>query len=207
MQSGKQPADERFPAAVLVCCPNLTVRERLQVLRPEAPDNYYTGFDLVPSPLRPLLQGGRVLIVNWHKLALEGEHVEGGKSYAVVQKGEERPEAFARRVLGALYERAPLLVLNDEGHHCYRPKLQELEETAGSEAKEANEEAGVWVRGRGNPTTAQVVYGDSDVLAEFANDPVAVDRRCYPDGEAAAPDDHVLYRQYKCPPLLSAYPR
>ena len=30
---GRVPSDERFPRAVLVCCPNLTIRERLQVLR------------------------------------------------------------------------------------------------------------------------------------------------------------------------------
>jgi type III restriction enzyme len=36
------PGDDRFPNAVLICCPNLTVKERLQVLRPENPaGNYY----------------------------------------------------------------------------------------------------------------------------------------------------------------------
>ena len=34
---GKVPSDERFPAAALVVCPNLTIKERLQVLRPRVP--------------------------------------------------------------------------------------------------------------------------------------------------------------------------
>ena len=31
---GKVPSDDRFPKAALVVCPNLTIKERLQVLRP-----------------------------------------------------------------------------------------------------------------------------------------------------------------------------
>src|SRR6185312_1463487 len=45
---GRNPSDERFPNGVLVCCPNLTVKERLQVLRPDMVDNYYEQFDMVP---------------------------------------------------------------------------------------------------------------------------------------------------------------
>src|SRR5262249_42778953 len=44
---GVNPASTEFPNAVLVCCPNLTVKERLQVLRPNYPQNYYAEFDLV----------------------------------------------------------------------------------------------------------------------------------------------------------------
>ena len=52
---------------VLVCCPNLTVKEPLQVLRPENPGNYYAAFDLVPVNLRPHLQAGKVLVENWQR--------------------------------------------------------------------------------------------------------------------------------------------
>ncbi len=146
---GRVPGNDRFPSAVLVCCPNLTVKERLQVLRPEHPDNYYAAFDLVPTHLRPLMQQGKVMVTNWHLFAPESEHVEGGKSYLVVDKGPEEPEPFARRVLGDLYDRGPLLVLNDEGHHAYRPAPL-LERVQGEEAKilqAEREEATVWVSG------------------------------------------------------------
>ena len=53
---GKVPSDERFPAAALIVCPNLTIKERLQVLRPESPDNYYDAFELIPTKLRPVAQ-------------------------------------------------------------------------------------------------------------------------------------------------------
>lgn len=150
---GRNPGDERFPNAVLVCCPNLTVKERLAVLRPERKDNYYAAFDIVPEKLRPLIQNGKVLVENWHRFAPESEHTEGGKSYAVVNKGAETPDAFARRVLGDLYERMPVMVLNDEAHHCYRPAPLSPEAREGltneelREAQAENEEATVWVEG------------------------------------------------------------
>lgn len=150
---GRNPGDERFPNAVLVCCPNLTVKERLAVLRPELPDNYYAAFDIVPVRLRPLMQNGKVLVENWHSFAPQSEHAEGERSYAVVNKGAETAEAFARRVLGDLYERMPIMVLNDEAHHCYRPAplSPEVRKRLSSEQlKEAlaeNEEATVWIEG------------------------------------------------------------
>jgi type III restriction enzyme len=124
-----------FPNAVLVCCPNLTVKERLQVLRPENPDNYYAAFDLVPVNLRPHLQAGKVLVENWHGFAPESVHKEGDKCYAVVNKGPETSETLARRVLGDLYDRMPIMVLNDEGHHCWRPAPQAVD----SQEQEENE--------------------------------------------------------------------
>jgi type III restriction enzyme len=145
---GRVPGDERFPSAALVVCPNLTIKERLQVLRPDNQDGtYYDEFDLVPSQLRPLLNAGRVLVTNWHRFAPESPHSECGRSYIVVNKGEESPEAFARRVLGDLYDRAPIMVLNDEAHHAYRPAP--VEETARLSAAEKaeREEATVWIAG------------------------------------------------------------
>ena len=144
---GRVPADDRFPNAALVVCPNLTIFERLQVLRTDTDDNYYQSFDIVPAQLVPELQKGKVLIVNWHKFAPESPHVESGKSYVVVDKGEESPDAFARRVLGDLYDRAPIMVLNDEAHHAYRPRAVEGREKLSAEEKAEREEATVWVSG------------------------------------------------------------
>lgn len=82
----------------MVCCPNLAVKEGLQVLRPEQPGNHYEEFDIIPLKYRPLLQSGKVLVTNWHRIAPESAHVENGKSYAVVDKWPETPDSFARRV-------------------------------------------------------------------------------------------------------------
>ena len=161
---GVNPGSKEFPNGVLVCCPNLTVKERLSVLRPEDPENYYAAFDLVPINLRPHLQRGKVLVENWHRFAQESEHKEGDKSYAVVNKGPETPETLARRVLGELYDRLPIMVLNDEGHHCWRPspadqsvenvdtarkgkKKNDLSREEAKEIEEDKNEARVWLQG------------------------------------------------------------
>ncbi len=145
----KVPSDERFPSAALVVCPNLTIKERLQVLRPENENNYYAAFDLVPAAMRPLMQTGKVLVTNWHLFAPESEHAEGGKSYTVVNKGPESPQAFARRTLGVgdLYDRAPIMVFNDEGHHAWRPKAVPDAEQLSKEELAELEEATVWIDG------------------------------------------------------------
>ncbi len=144
---GRFPADQRFPNAAVVVCPNLTIKERLQVLRPDNADDYYTAFDLIPSALMPELKKGRVLVTNWHQFAPESPHSEGGKTYVVVDKGDESPEAFARRVLGDLYDHGSVMVLNDEAHHAYRPAPVAKNEKLSASEKAEREEATVWVAG------------------------------------------------------------
>jgi type III restriction enzyme len=146
---GVNRQSREYPHGVLICCPNLTVKDRLQVLRPDRADNYFEQFDIVPEKYRPLLQTGRVLITNWHRFALESEHKEGDRTYAAVNKGPETPDAFARRALGDLYERLPIMVLNDEGHHCWRPAPgeEEVDRDERKHLEEEKEEARVWLEG------------------------------------------------------------
>lgn len=148
---GQNPASKEYPNAVLVCCPNLTVKERLQVLRPENAGNYYAEFDILPVKFRPLMQCGKVIVENWHQLSPSSEHKEGDRSYAVVDKGPHTPETYAREVLGELYDRMPVMVLNDEGHHCWRPAPMSDEEKLAAEEKkqleEERREATVWIEG------------------------------------------------------------
>lgn len=49
------PQDRRFSDAVLIVCPNLTIRERLQVLLPWKDRNFYVQLNLVPPGLLPRL--------------------------------------------------------------------------------------------------------------------------------------------------------
>jgi type III restriction enzyme len=146
---GRNPSSRQFPSAVLVCCPNLTVKERLQVLRPENPENYYEAFDIVPSKYRPLMNIGKVLATNWHGFAPESEHKEGDRNYAVVNKGPETPDVFAQRILGELYHQLPIMVLNDEGHHCWRPAptTEKLDKDDLKQLQDEEEEARVWLDG------------------------------------------------------------
>ncbi|WP_216919715.1 BPTD_3080 family restriction endonuclease [Synechococcus sp. CCAP 1479/9] len=143
---GTKPGDPRFPRCALVVCPNLTIKERLNVLRPGDPNNYYEKFDIVPSSLRPELSKGKVLVTNWHALLPEAEVQKVGGS-PVIQLGPESPESFAKSRLGDLWVEEPLMVLNDEGHHAYRPAPVPDGETLSAEEKADREEATVWVSG------------------------------------------------------------
>lgn len=194
---GRNPGTRLYPNAVLVCAPNLTVKQRLQVLRPEAHDNFYDEFDIVPAKYRDLMGAGKVLVTNWHGFAPKSEHSEGGASYAVVQKGEETPEAFAKDRLGDLASRAPILVLNDEGHHCWRPnpakKAEEWEKDAekgktGEEKaalRDEAEEARVWLAGLDKLNNSGLA-GDSQPAVMAAIDlsatPFYLSNSGYPEG-------------------------
>ena len=138
------PANPRFPRHVLVVCPNLTIKERLNVLHPGAADNYYQRFDIVPSSMRPELAKGKVLVTNWHWFNPAPEVVTAG-GMVVSRLGEETDEAFARNRLGDLFEDEPLMVLNDEGHHAWRPR----DGNGDLSAEEATERqtATVWIEG------------------------------------------------------------
>lgn len=79
--------DARFSDVVLVVCPNITIRNRLQEIDPHNGEaSLYRTRDLVPPHLMPDLTKGRVLVTNWH--VFEPQVVQsGGVSAKVVKAG------------------------------------------------------------------------------------------------------------------------
>lgn len=70
--------------AVLVICPNVTIRDRLRELDPTEGDaSIYRSRALVPPEMLPLLARGRVMVTNWH--VLEPQSTQGGSR--VVRSG------------------------------------------------------------------------------------------------------------------------
>ncbi|CCW33858.1 DNA/RNA helicase, superfamily II [Chthonomonas calidirosea] len=139
------PQDRRFCDAVLIVCPNLTIKERLQVLLPWKPGNYYEKFDLVPPGMLERLQQGKFQITNWHLF----QPKDDSRSKSVVQRGPESDAAFCRRVLKELGSKQNILVINDEAHHAYRPAPlpDELRQQLSPEEIAEREEATLWVSG------------------------------------------------------------
>lgn len=140
--------DKRFSDAVLVVCPNLTVKERLQVLNPAHPKNYYEAFELVPCSLLGNLRQGRFFITNWNVFL----PVDDSRRKGVLQRGPESDRAFCNRVLGKeLGNKENILVVNDEAHHAYRPAQNaDYGALSEKELKELEEEfatATVWING------------------------------------------------------------
>ena len=185
---GENSQSKEFPDAVLVCCPNTIVKERLQVIQPDHSGNYYADFDLVPVKYRPHLQRGKVLVENWHRFNEESEHKEGDKTYAVVNKGPETPETLARRVLGDLYDHLPIMVLNDEGHHCWRPAATPgLEGLSAEERRKLEEEASeatVWVDGLERINNANPAGHKPGILfcVDLSATPFYIKGSGYPEG-------------------------
>jgi len=60
-------ANAAFSDVVLVVCPSVTIRHRLQELLPDQGEaSLYRTRDIVPAHLMPLLARGRVVVTNWH---------------------------------------------------------------------------------------------------------------------------------------------
>ncbi len=71
-------SDARFSDVVLVLCPNLTIRSRLQELDPRLGDaSIYASRDLVPKHHRATLTQGHVIVTNWHVFQPQAPSVSG----------------------------------------------------------------------------------------------------------------------------------
>jgi type III restriction enzyme len=77
----------RYSDAVLVVCPNVTIRNRLGELDPRRGDaSVYRRADIVPEQLMPDLTQGHVLVTNWHVFEPQVAQA-GGVSGRVVKAG------------------------------------------------------------------------------------------------------------------------
>lgn len=144
--------DPRFGDAFLIVTPGITIRDRLRVLIPSEPDNYYRERDLVPPQLFGELLQAQVLITNYHAFHLRDKlKVSKINKQILKTSGLETPDEMVKRVCRSLGNKKNLIVINDEAHHCYRHKPDSEEETlSGDERREAidrEEQAKVWISG------------------------------------------------------------
>ncbi|MFZ5819763.1 MAG: BPTD_3080 family restriction endonuclease [Chloroflexota bacterium] len=155
--------DARFSDTFLIVTPGITIKDRLRVLLPNDPQNYYKQHDIVPADLLPELDKARFVITNFHAFKMR-ERVAAGKLTKQLLRSNdlsrhyenpftETPDQMVRRVCRELGNKKNIIVINDEAHHCYRrkPEGAEEEETLkGDERKEAQqreEEARIWISG------------------------------------------------------------
>jgi len=137
------PQDTRFSKNVLIIAPGLTVRNRLSVLAPSDPANYYEAFRIIPPDFLEKLRQGRVIVRNWHALNWESEQ-KIKKKRSVDKRGAKSDEAYCREVLGEMSQSRNLLVINDEAHHAWRVPV---ESKVKGVSKEEIEEATKWIGG------------------------------------------------------------
>ena len=90
-------SDSRFSDAVLIICPNITIRDRLRELDPAGGDaSLYRTRDLVPAHMMQLLARGRILVTNWHLFQAQEMGRVGDVPSRVIRRGvvEDRDEVI-----------------------------------------------------------------------------------------------------------------
>ena len=156
----RHPGSKLFTSGFVLVAPGLTIKDRLRVLQPNDPDNYYTNREIVPADMQGEIRRARIVITNYHafKLRETMELSAGNRALLQGPTGEpistkESEGQMLQRVMPELMGLKNIIVINDEAHHCYREKPEEASdepEISSEEKKEAeknNEAARLWISG------------------------------------------------------------
>src|SRR5260370_12342002 len=68
------PQDKRFSKNIFVVAPGLTVKSRLQVLKPSNEKNFYAAFSPIPPGLPDRLRQAKINTVHYHSPPRESKH-------------------------------------------------------------------------------------------------------------------------------------
>ena len=116
--------------AFLIVTPGITIKDRLRVLLPSEPDNYYETREIVPPEMLPR-SGGEDRDHQLPRLpaSRDAELCQGRAQLLLKGNGagaRRRTETDAemlQRACGKLLNYDGVIVINDEAHHCYRHKV------------------------------------------------------------------------------------
>jgi len=148
-----------FSRAFLIVAPGITIRDRLRVLLPSEPDNYYELREMVPPEMLPDIRRAEIVITNYHAFQHRETMAPPKVARSFMQGNAPEPirtletdTQMLERACGKLLRFDRVNVINDEAHHCYRHKVggDVEEKLTGDEKKEAaeNEEAArLWING------------------------------------------------------------
>src|SRR5207247_1461990 len=85
--------DLRFSAAFLIVTPGITIRDRLRVLLPTDPENYYRQRDILPADLLERLGQARIVVTNYHAFLPRERSGASRVTKAILAKGQSNPFA------------------------------------------------------------------------------------------------------------------
>lgn len=154
----RSPTSKNFTRGFLIIAPGITIKDRLRVLLPSDPENYYRTRELIPSDMIDDVNKAKIVITNYHSLQLK-ETLDVNKVGRSLLQGRHEPIAtketegqMVRRVAEELMGLKNIVVINDEAHHCYRekPDNDDIDDLKGEDKKEAqkeNEAARLWISG------------------------------------------------------------
>src|SRR3990170_1568929 len=150
------PQDARFSDAFLIVTPGITIKDRLRVLLPSDPNNFYRQMDIVPADWMAQLGRAKIVITNFHTFKPRERGDAGRLTKSILNRGEssaftETPDQMVRRACRDLGNKKNIIVINDEAHHCYRRRVggEEVKLTGDErrEAEKREEEARIWISG------------------------------------------------------------
>ncbi|WP_352645250.1 BPTD_3080 family restriction endonuclease [Mesorhizobium sp. M0408] len=154
----RQPGSSLFSKGFLLVAPGITIKDRLRVLLPSDPENYYRTRELVPPDMMNDLGNAKIVITNYHAFQ-QRETLDTNKVGRAVLSGWRNEKLVTRESEGEMLERAckellstrNVVVINDEAHHCYReksaPLAEDLKGDDKAEAAENNAAARLWISG------------------------------------------------------------
>lgn len=155
----RQRGSSLFSNGFLLIAPGITIRDRLRVLLPSDPENYYSTRELVPPDLMMDLNKSKIVITNYHAFQ-QRETLDTNKTGRAVLSGwrnealvtKETEGEMLRRACDELLKLKNVVVINDEAHHCYRerPDIAAEPTPKGEEKTEAednNAAARLWISG------------------------------------------------------------
>ncbi|MDQ2079050.1 DEAD/DEAH box helicase family protein [Xanthobacteraceae bacterium Astr-EGSB] len=154
----RSPNSSHFSKGFLIVTPGITIRDRLFVLLPSDPNNYYGTRHLVPHDMLPEIAKARIVITNYHAFGRR-RRLDTNKTGEALLAGwrnedliiEETEGEMLQRACGDLLTMKNVVVINDEAHHCYRERVSEDDEKLTAEdrqeAKDNNEAARLWISG------------------------------------------------------------
>ena len=154
----RSPTSNLFSRGFLIITPGITIRDRLRVLLPDDPENYYRTRELLPPDVLGDIAKAKIVITNFHAFKRRETMDLSKVGRALLQGRGEAPETIEtegqmlQRACGELLALKNVVVINDEAHHCYREKPQtdeenELKGDDKEEAKKNNEAARLWISG------------------------------------------------------------
>jgi type III restriction enzyme len=154
----RTPNSDRFSRAFLIVTPGITIRDRLQVLYPEHPENYYRSREIVPNDMLGDIGKATIVVTNYHTFQ-HRETMALSRVGRAFLRGDDPEPIATRETDGQMLDRAcgkllsfkNVVVINDEAHHCYRQRAlseeERLDREAQAEARDNNVVARLWISG------------------------------------------------------------
>ena len=154
----RKPNSQQFTKGFLITTPGITIKDRLRVLLPNDPENYYENRNLIPSEFLPTVREAKVVITNFHAYRLRDEDTSNATNKALRYGREGKPDTtetdgkMMQRVMKPLMSLKRIMAFNDEGHHCYRERPRDLKDDKldadeKAEAERNNATARLWING------------------------------------------------------------